>query len=802
MLSDSEHRASLRLLGQFSLRIGGEERSNALVYDRVRILLATLALAQGEAVPRHELAASIWPQEPVSTGRTRLRHALHTLRGALSSLQDPLRIDASVVALRADALEIDVLTFLNEGSALCGPEEAARLSAYGGPFLGGVKLPDGDGFQAWYAQWDARIQIALVSRRNCLVEQHIRNGEFAGILDHVQDWVARWPADEVCHRHRIRLLLGLGQRDAALRAYEYCVAALAQHAGATPTVETRALVGLAQQPHRPGPSSPAVGEIQQPSWRPLAVLAIALGWRDDAAPDPEEAIAHMQAARRRVLDVLLSLGVWIPQPDDSTLLAYFGYPAGSERPVVLAAMAARLLVRSELDASIKLGIGVHADIALVGPGARPDLGGILSQKALALAWQAAHHEILLSRESVARLDAHEVQERRDRHGGAYLLERQRVDAQPPRMHGRSLEFDNLVHQWARLAPGRIPTSIQLSGPAGVGKSLLAQALVEYAEKTGGASIVLACEENGAKMPLRPLVSWLDDLVSARLKAAWRIGESGRDPDWPEARQFLQEALALTPEDAQELWNMGHTATMEHGLDAAQSAYKAAVSALTGRVRPSVPLLLVLENLHWADRATLELFEHLASRSYAGPVMILVTTRDLQDTRWVERHLSLAPLTRRAMVELVTARARAGRVARHTRMEIVAQSQGIPHYAIALLQQASSRHASGHAPRVSDLVCAWVNQGGRELRAVLIAAALCDGPIAIEQLQRVQDLSRARTENAVRQLRRMFLLTQEDGQVLCPILVRQAIVRMTSRAEREQVLERLARQVVSVTHDVW
>lgn len=789
-------RAVLRLLGPFSLQVNGEDCSDALGYDRVRLLLAALALAPGEPWTRADLAAMIWPQEPISTGRTRLRHALHTLRTVLADLPQALNIDATRVALQPDAIEVDVLAIVKADAQAFGQDDVALLSFYGGRFLEGVKFPGGDDFQSWYGQWDTRIEIAVVSSRNRLVEQHIQAGEFASILDQVQEWVTRWPADEVCHRHRIRLLLELGQRDAALSAYEHCVAAMARHAGTTPSVETRTLLGLAQQPSGSMSFSNDKQENSHHGYRPLAVLAIALGWSGESVADPEEAIAHMQSARRRVLEILLALGVWIPQPDDSTLLAYFGYPAGSEHPLAQAVVAARLLARTEFDPSIQLGIGLHADIALTGPGSRPDVGGVLSQTALSLAWQAGHHEVRLSQEAVARLESHEVL--RGRAGSISLLQLQKLPAQPQRMHGRGLEFDNLIQQWARLVAGRPPVSIQLSGPAGIGKSLMVQALGDYVTKTGGEAITLVCEENGRDMPWRPLLCWLQDVVIAPRDP---VAGQEVEPGMPVPRQLLQKRFALAADDAQELANMMHVREVVQVQHEAQSSYKAAVAVLTGRVRATAPLLLVLENMHWADGVTLELFKHLAARSCPGPVMILVTTRDAREVSWLSRHLVLAPLPRDAMTELVNARARPERVSRALRMEIVDQSQGIPRYALALLQQAVSQQVLGHAPQVSDSVCAWVNQSGKEVRAVLIAAALCEHVISVKQLQQVLDLSRPKAEHAVRLLVRLFLLTLEDRELYCPVLVRQAVMRMSSRAERAQTHERLAQYFIQATGNV-
>src|SRR5204863_2800765 len=53
----------------------------------------------------------------------------------------------------------------------------------------------------------------------------------------------------------------------------------------------------------------------------------------------------------------------------------------------------------------------------------------------------------------------------------------------------------------------------------------------------------------------------------------------------------------------------------------------AVSALLDAIAAGRPLLLVLDDLHWAERPTIRLLHHLAARPYGAPRMIVAAYRD-------------------------------------------------------------------------------------------------------------------------------------------------------------------------------
>ncbi|MFI5910969.1 helix-turn-helix transcriptional regulator [Dactylosporangium sp. NPDC051541] len=169
----------------------------------------------------------------------------------------------------------------------------------------------------------------------------------------------------------------------------------------------------------------------------------------------------------------------------------------------------------------------------------------------------------------------------------------------PVLVGRAAETAALRHAYERARAGR-PVTVLVSGEAGIGKSrLVAEAFA------GGPFVVTgACLELGAgAAPYVPFVAIVRDLVR-RL---------GRDA-----------VRALLPPDASALGDW------LPDLGPAPARYPRTrlleeVLALAGRVAESRPLVLVVEDLHWADASTRELFAYLA-RNLAGPVLLAGTVR--------------------------------------------------------------------------------------------------------------------------------------------------------------------------------
>ncbi|MGH3716419.1 MAG: AAA family ATPase, partial [Micromonosporaceae bacterium] len=168
--------------------------------------------------------------------------------------------------------------------------------------------------------------------------------------------------------------------------------------------------------------------------------------------------------------------------------------------------------------------------------------------------------------------------------------------EPEPFVGRRQELELLRDRLAAVREG-IGSLVLISGPAGIGKSRLAEELVAGAGELpvgwGG-----AIDDVG--MP--PLWPWL--------RAARRLPRTRR------ALEAVVEGGALTAHGS-----------AEEAAVAAFAGYTTALDAIEADAAAGPGLLLVLEDLHWADGASVRLLDRLAAEVRRLPVLVLATHRD-------------------------------------------------------------------------------------------------------------------------------------------------------------------------------
>jgi len=183
----------------------------------------------------------------------------------------------------------------------------------------------------------------------------------------------------------------------------------------------------------------------------------------------------------------------------------------------------------------------------------------------------------------------------------------------PVLIGRDAARSAVLHTLdrARAAHGG---TLLVSGEAGIGKSRLVRDAVERAQATGFVALQGACFEADRAHPYAPLL----DLV--RVLAATASPGLAAHYFAPAAA----ELVTLFPELRPIFVDTSPRATLDPEEDRRRlfHSFTDAVHALA-RVQP---LLLVIEDVHWSDDATLDLVLHLARRIGPQPIAILLTFR--------------------------------------------------------------------------------------------------------------------------------------------------------------------------------
>ena len=282
---------------------------------------------------------------------------------------------------------------------------------------------------------------------------------------------------------------------------------------------------------------------------------------------------------------------------------------------------------------------------------RDELGTVPSPDALAV------HERLLRPEP--RSGQRSVDERR---APAELPAELRARSEAP-LVGRRCEMAELSRLWELAgAPtgmagpwgersGRI---VVLAGEAGVGKTSLAAELARRAHDDGG--VVLAGRApQEALVPYQPVLEALRHYFATAPVAQLRADVSEYGP----------ELARLVPELRRRVPDLAHASSDES--DSERYRLFEAVVGLLSTISTRAPILLVLDDLHWADRPTLLLLRHLSRAPEPRRLLIFVAyrveadadglTETLADLRreWLVTQFDVGGLSQRETAQLVRLR---------------------------------------------------------------------------------------------------------------------------------------------------
>ena len=264
--------------------------------------------------------------------------------------------------------------------------------------------------------------------------------------------------------------------------------------------------------------------------------------------------------------------------------------------------------------------------------------------------------------------------------------------------GRHAELGRLETAVADLRSGRGQV-VLLVGDAGLGKTRMLAELLSLAGD-GVTRLEGRCVSYGAGSPYGPFVellrTWLgveesDAELAVRTKLRARAGAllgAERERALPYLGLLL--SIRLEPDVERELLGLSADELSEH----MQDAFVMWAEAL-GATRP---LVLAIDDLHWADRTTRELAERMLELTDRSAVMLATalrpdpgsegwTFRLAAQTRFAHRvdELPLPPLAPEASRALIDALVPAGLVGEAVKGEVVAKAEGNPLYLEELLR---------------------------------------------------------------------------------------------------------------------
>ncbi len=182
--------------------------------------------------------------------------------------------------------------------------------------------------------------------------------------------------------------------------------------------------------------------------------------------------------------------------------------------------------------------------------------------------------------------------------------------------GREQEFARLKGLLSQAIAGQ-GSMVMIGGEPGIGKSHLARALVEEARRRGALGAIGHCYEMEGAPPYAPFLEMLDYILRMAPRESLRhsLGDHASEVArlFPELREMYPEIpppIQLPPEQQRRyLFN--------------------AFRSFVERAACTTPLVVVFEDLHWADETTLQLLHHHAQSLSTTPMLVICTYRDME-----------------------------------------------------------------------------------------------------------------------------------------------------------------------------
>ena len=734
-----------QILGPLEVR--RENHPVSLGAAKQRTLLAILLLHAGEVVSSDRLIEGLWGEAPPETAAHALQVYVAQLRKALEPGRsrgaphealltrtpgyllrvEPGRLDAE----RFEHLVAEGRNALRSGDPVVAAKRLHEaLELWRGPALADFTYEP-------FAQGEiARLEEVRLAALEERLDADLALGAHAQLVGELEALVREHPLRE---RVRGQLMLALyrsGRQADALAVYQETRRTLVDELGIEPGPALQSLQRaiLDQEPRldlslEALPESPRTEpQTPAPGTRKIVTVLIAARSSSPASIDPEAARGPAQRYLEAASEAIERHGGSIESVLGGEVMAVFGVPHVHEDDA-LRALRAALELRDDvtLGRELETGlagppcvrIGIASGEIVTGDGAvrMGSMAGGPITLAAQLKDAASAGEILISESTQALAGrAARADPARPVSGSVAWRLLELLPEPPPlarsldtAMVGREAELMQLRQAFDRAASGQSLSFCTILGPAGIGKSRLVQ---EFCSDVADQATVLAgrCIPYGDGITFWPLGEIARQLAAAGPIAELLAGE--------ERAELIAERVA-------DATGLGETASSREEIF---WAFRRLFEALA-RERP---LVVVFEDIHWAEPTLLDFIEYLAEWGRDAPIMLVCLARlELLEARqsWGggKRNASsmlLEPLPDRDSEALIDSLA-AG-IGEATRARVRETAEGNPLFLeqlVATLAEEPVEGALPIPPTIKALLAARLDRLGPGERAVVERAAV-------------------------------------------------------------------------------
>jgi class 3 adenylate cyclase/tetratricopeptide (TPR) repeat protein len=562
-----------------------------------------------------------------------------------------------------------------------------------------------------------------------------------------------------------------------------------------------------------------------------------------ASLDPEDLLEVMQAYHESWARVATQFGGYLARPLADSVWVYFGYPQAHEDDAERAIRAALDLVdrvaKLDLDAThpLQVRIGIATGSVVVGnlEGPSAAAGQAVVGATLKLADQlsrlARPNETVISPRT-KRL-AGDVFEYTDL--GEHRFERfpnpidvwgvrhaSEAESRFAAAHvirltplvGREQELGLLLGRWelAQEGEGKV---VLMSGEPGIGKSRLAEAVIEQLADFPHTRLRYQCLRRHTNSALSPVIHQLE-----------HAAQLARE-DSPEVKLDKLEALLagatsnvsrVAPLFAALLGVPGDRryASLDVAPEKQKAlTFEALLAQLEGLTAPN-PVMVIFEDLHWIDPTTLELLGQIVDRIQHLPVLLVATFRPEFDSPWGEYpHVTLLTLNRLAKRQgaaLIKTLTQGKALPTEVCEQIIAKTDGVPLFVeeltqavleSGLLEEKSDRYRlTGPLPPLAipdtlqDSLMARLDRLA-PVKEVAQTAAAIGRAFSYELLAAVSPLSESELQDALNQIVDAGLIFRHGSLAQATYTFKHALVQDTAyqsvlRSKRQQLHAHIAK----------
>ncbi|HSC91641.1 MAG TPA: BTAD domain-containing putative transcriptional regulator [Gaiellaceae bacterium] len=721
----------VRLLGPLEVDAG--DGGVPLPRAKQRALLAVLALHAGEAVPVDRLVDDLWGERPPARAVGSLHNLVSQLRRLLGAGAIVTRGRGYALACAPDDVDAHRFELVVEQARGADPSTRAHrlreaLALWRGPALADLAL------EPFAAVEAARLDEERTAAREALLEAELELGKGPELVAELERLVAEHPLRERLRGQLMHALYRAGRQADALDAYRAARTVLVEELGLEPSPELQELHAaiLRQDPSLSAAAVAGTRAAPRVDERRKTVTALFVDLVDSTSLatglDPEVLRILMDRYFEAARTAVERHGGVVEKYIGDAVAAIFGEPVLHEDDALRAVRAAFDLhaalaaIATDLERShgveLRARAGVATGTVLVGE-RRVDesrtVGGAMTVAAR-LEAAAAVGETLIAQETLELVRAHvrfervpEVALGQSATLPAFRVRELRPGAdtfRPTPLIDRQAELEQLRAAYADACEAGRGKAVTVIGEAGAGKSRLVRELVLAVEHEAQV-LVGRCASYGDGATWVPLEEALAPVLADRRGSAFL----GAEPQ----SERLRAALAPVGGDE------------AHAVPVGETFW--AVRRLLERAAAERPVVLVLDDVHWAEGTLLDLVEYLRARPPAAPVLVSCAARpDLLERRpgWRDEGcVALGDLAERD-AEALVALLGAEHVDPSEQRRILDVGGGNPLFLEQLLAHALERGSGGGRPvppTVEAVLASRLESLERAERRVLECAAV-------------------------------------------------------------------------------